>query len=210
MLKQKIYYLSEYIDYKNKNSRDNRYYKNKKSNYSKSKTEYENNKDLMNDRIYRNCYLYVTDGIEIKEGQSYYNIDEINIIEKLCKKKLSLYFSSNEKIMRIGIFSPYESQINMLRKKFDDFKIFKIKVRNFNYINKFEKYDIIFISLVRTSYEEIPLINNFEKIRRLLKYSSYLKFIIGNIDFISSNNHLRDLYNYLNNKNFVHEYNDNG
>jgi hypothetical protein len=209
MLKQKIYYLSEYIDYKNKNSRDNRYYKNKKSNYSKSKTEYENNKDLMNDRIYRNCYLYVTDGIEIKEGQSYYNIDEINIIEKLCKK-LYNYFWNDEKIMRIGIFSPYESQINMLRKKFDDITFFKIKVRNYNYINKYEKYDIIFISLVRTSYEEILSINNIEKIKRILNYSNYLKFIIGNIDFISSNNHLRDLYNYLNNKNYVHEYNDNG
>jgi hypothetical protein len=112
--------------------------------------------------------------------------------------------------MRIGIFSPYESQINMLRKKFDDFKIFRIKVRNFNYINKFEKYDIIFISLVRTSYEEIPSINNFWKIRTLLTLSNYLKFILGNIDFISSNNHLRDLYNDLNNKNYVLEYNDNG
>ncbi len=164
----------------------------------------------MNERIYRNCYLYVIDGIEIKEGKSYYNIDEINIIEKFLKNKLYNYFSLNEKIMTIGIFSLYESQLKILKKKFEDIKIFKIKVRNINYINKYEKYDIIFISLVRTSYEEIPSINNFWKIRTLLTLSNYLKFILGNIDFISSNNHLRDLYNYLNNKNFVHEYNDNG
>ena len=208
MKKQKIYYLSEYIDFKNKNSREIKFNKNKKSNNSKSKNV-ENDRYLINDRLYRNCYLYVIDGVEVKEGQSYYNIDEINIIEKLCKK-LNNYFWNDEKIMRIGIFSPYESQINMLRKKFDDITFFKIKVRNYNYINKYEKYDIIFISLVRTSYEEILSINNIERIKRILNYSNYLKFIIGNIDFISSNNHLRDLYNYLNNKNYVHEYNDNG
>ena len=210
MQKQKIYYLSEYIDYKKENSRENKYYKKKKSNYSKNKNEYDYNKDLMNERIYRNCYLYVIDGIEIKEGKSYYNIDEINIIEKFLKNKLYNYFSLNEKIMTIGIFSLYESQLKILKKKFEDIKIFKIKVRNINYINKYEKYDIIFISLVRTSYEEIPSINNFWKIRTLLTLSNYLKFILGNIDFISSNNHLRDLYNDLNNKNYVLEYNDNG
>ena len=112
--------------------------------------------------------------------------------------------------MTIGIFSLYESQLKILKKKFEDIKIFKIKVRNINYISKYEKYDIIFISLVRTSYEEIPSINNFWKIRTLLTLSNYLKFILGNIDFISSNNHLRDLYNDLNNKNYVLEYNDNG
>jgi hypothetical protein len=209
MKKQKIYYLSEYIDFKNKNSREIKFNKNKKSNNSKSKNV-ENDRYLINDRLYRNCYLYVIDGIEIKEGKSYYNIDEINIIEKFLKNKLYNYFSLNEKIMTIGIFSLYESQLKILKKKFEDIKIFKIKVRNINYINKYEKYDIIFISLVRTSYEEIPSINNFWKIRTLLTLSNYLKFILGNIDFISSNNHLRDLYNDLNNKNYVLEYNDNG
>ena len=85
MKKQKIYYLSEYIDFKNKNSREIKFNKNKKSNNSKSKNV-ENDRYLINDRLYRNCYLYVIDGVEVKEGQSYYNIDEINIIEKLCKK----------------------------------------------------------------------------------------------------------------------------
>lgn len=208
MKKQKIYFLSEYKD------GNPRILQKKNKNISRKIVERKyNNINIKEEEeefsIFDDCNFYIIDGVEVKEGESYYNIDEINIIETILKKLnkfINVYIKNKD--IKIGIFSPYKSQVKRIKTKCNktSIKIFNIKFREINQIKNNEKFDVVLISLVRTTYEEIPIINNSNIINKVFESSKYLKFILGNINFISSNSNLRNLYNYLNNKDCVHEY----
>lgn len=208
MKKQKIYFLSEFKDKNPRISQTKNYH----SKYTERKYYNINIKEEEKEEevsTFNDCNFYIIDGVEVKEGESYYNIDEINIIETILKK-LNKFINVHikNKTIKIGIFSPYKSQVKKIKTKCNktSIKIFKMKFRKIDKIKKNEKFDVVIISLVRTTYEEIPILNNPKIINKVFDSSKYLKFILGNINFISSNTNLRNLYNYLNNRDCVHEY----
>ena len=108
MKKQKIYFLSEF---KGKNPRisqtqnyHSKYTERKYYNINIKEEEKEEEVSTFND-----CNYYIIDGEEVKEGESYYNIDEINIIETILKK-LNKFINVHikNKYIKIGIFSLYK------------------------------------------------------------------------------------------------------